>query len=186
MREIEPADQLSAIYRDLIENIRVTDDISFKLLGTVPLVSGIGSGGLSLLTMSGHHLNDLAVLGLSLVGCAVTIGLFRWELRNIQRCTWFISRAAKIEQRMFPSHEASQFNGFQPSKHLEAKELSDIKIASIWTRPWGKTQAEKLIYAVAIAAWLIPALVSIASLAPSLCPLRTTKPITVIHPPANW
>src|SRR5271169_2483923 len=102
--------QVSAIYRDLVENIRVTDDISFKLLGTVPLVSGIGSGGLSLLTMSGHPLNDFAVLGLSLIGCAITIGLFAWELRNIQRCTWFISRAAKIERQMFRNGEACQFN----------------------------------------------------------------------------
>lgn len=157
--------QVSAIYRDLIENIRVTDDISFKLLGTVPLASGIGSGGLSLLTASGHPLNEFAVLGLSLIGCAITIGLFKWELRNIQRCTWFISRAANIEQQMFPNGEACQFNGFLSKEHLSATKLTDIKLASIWTRRWGKTGAEKLIYSAAIAAWLIPAITSIASLA---------------------
>jgi hypothetical protein len=163
--EKAPDPQMSAIYRNLIENIRVTDDISFKLLGTVPLVSGIGSGGLSLLTMSGHRLNDFAVLGLSLIGCAITIGLFRWELRNIQRCTWFISRAANIERQMFPDGDACQFNGFLAEKHLKVKDLAEIKIALMWTGPWGKTRAEKLIYTAATAAWLIPALISVASLA---------------------
>jgi hypothetical protein len=50
--------QVSALYQDLIANIKVTDGNSFKLLGTVPLLSGIGSGALSLLLKSGLSLND--------------------------------------------------------------------------------------------------------------------------------
>ena len=158
-------DQVIALYHDLIANIKTTDDISFKLLGTVPLLSGIGSGALSLLLKSGHSLNDYTVLALSLVGCAITFGLYKWELRNIQRCAWFISRAAKIEQRLFRTDEACQFYGFGSDEHLNAKNLTSINIKSFWKLPWGKTRAEKLIYTAAITAWLIPAAVSAASLA---------------------
>ena len=157
--------QVGALYRDIIDNIKVTDDISFKLLGTVPLLSGIGSGALSLLVKSGHGLNDGAVLALSLVGCAITFGLYKWELRNIQRCSWFISRAAKIEQQLFRTDEVSQFYGFGDAKDLKAEKLASIEIKSFWKLRWGKTRAEKLIYSAAIAAWLIPAAVSVASLA---------------------
>lgn len=165
-----PDAQAVALYRDLVDNIKVTDDISFKLLGTVPLVSGIGSGALSLLETRGG-LNDFAVVTLSLVGCAITFGLFRWELRNIQKCNWFISRAAKIEELMFPGGEAQQFKGVASKRHLEAEEMTDISTAPIWgPRPlrdaWGKTQAEKLIYGAAIVAWLVPVAVTLASLFP--------------------
>jgi len=160
--------KLTALYQEIIANIKTTDDISFKLLGTVPLLSGIGSGALSLLLKSGHPLNDLTVLALSLVGCAITFGLYKWELRNIQRCSWFISRAAKIEQQLFRTDEACQFHGFDNDEHLNAKRLTGIKIRSFWKLSWGKTRAEKLIYSAAIAAWLIPAAVSAASLARQL------------------
>jgi hypothetical protein len=160
--------QLVALYRDLVENIRVTDDVSFKLLGTVPLLSGIGSGALSLLEKSGHSLNDVTVIALSFAGAVITLGLFKWELRNIQKCNWFISRAAKLEQRMFPSGEACQFNGFSPQEHWDAPNIQGIKSAPISKRPWGKTQSEKLIYITAIAAWFIPVVVSVASLASHL------------------
>ena len=157
-------ERLAALYQDIIANIKVTDDISFKLLGTVPLLSGVGSGALSLLLKSGHPLNDFAVLALSLVGCAITFGLYQWELRNIQRCAWFISRAARIERRLLPNYKACQFYGFDNNQHINAKRLKDIKVKPFWRLSWGKTQAEKLIYNAAIAAWLIPAIVSLASL----------------------
>jgi hypothetical protein len=162
-QDIDP--KLADLYKSLIENIKTTDDISFKLLGTVPLLSGVGSGALSLLLQSGQKLNGVSVLALSLVGCAITIGLFRWELRNIQRCAWFISRAAKIEQQIFPNDNVGQFKGFGSKDNLKAKELSDITLSKFWKWPGGKTQAEKLIYSAAIAAWLIPIAVSLASLA---------------------
>lgn len=160
--------QLLALYRLLVENIKVTDDVSFKLLGTVPLFSGIGSGALSLLEKSGHAVNEVTVIALSLAGAVITIGLFKWELRNIQKCSWFISRAANLERRIFPNGEACQFGGLSPKEHLAAADIRSIKNAPLSKRPWGKTQAEKLIYTAAIAAWFIPAVVSVASLASHL------------------
>lgn len=160
--------KLTVLYQEVIANIKVTDDISFKLLGTVPLLSGVGSGALSLLQRSGQKLNDYEVLALSLIGCAITFGLYKWELRNIQRCAWFISRAANIEKILFPNGDARQFCGFGNGEHLSRKRLRDIKIQSFDSfrkLSWGKTLAEKLIYTAAIIAWLIPAAVSLASLA---------------------
>ena len=40
------------IYKEICANIRATDDISFKLLGFVPVSSGIGAGALVLLEKS--------------------------------------------------------------------------------------------------------------------------------------
>jgi len=152
-------EQLVAIYKEICNNIRVTDETSFKLLGTVPLVSGIGSGALTILEKSGlwEGFIEPAVFGLSVLGALITIGLFRWELRNIQKCDWLISRAANFETTLFSDEEAHiQFSGMADSDHVRAKSIKDIKISSIFSFPWGKTQAEKLIYAAAIIAWFIP------------------------------
>ena len=87
------------LYKEICANIRDTDEISFKLLRIVPLSSGLGAGALVLLDKSGllEAFAAWAVIALSLLGAIVTIGLFRWERRNIKRCLWLISRAAIIE-----------------------------------------------------------------------------------------
>jgi len=60
------------------------------------------------------------------------------EMRNIQKCNWFIERAAALE-----AAGVTQYRGWSEQP-----------------RPgWGKTEAERLIYGTAIVAWLVPALV---------------------------
>ena len=150
-------DKMLDIYKDICNNIRVTDDISFKLLGIVPIASGIGSGALTVLEKSklldGHAAS--AVIGLSAFGALATLGLFRWELRNIQKCNWLISRAANFEAQIL-RHANLQFDGMARHEHLQAKSINEIRISSLFQTPWGKTQAEKLIYLVAIGAWMVP------------------------------
>lgn len=155
----KPDEHLLDIYKDVCSNIRITDETSFKLLSTVPIVSGLGSGALTLLEKDDFLKNfaDIAVVSLSLLGAVITIGLFRWELRNIQKCSWLISRAAILEDVLFPDNKLNlQFSGIG-QKNIDAQDIKEVKITSIFDTPWGKTQAEKLIYSAAIIVWLIPA-----------------------------
>jgi hypothetical protein len=157
------ADLLS-FYGGLVASIRASDEISFKLLGAVPLFAGLGSGALSMLEKSGHPPDAVAAITLSLVGCVFTVGLFRWELRNIQKCDWFISRAARLERQIFGGDGPHQFLGLAKAEYVDAARIEEIKLASMWHRQWGKTEAEKLVYWAAIVAWLIPAAIGAASL----------------------
>ena len=158
-------DRLVDIYKDISNNIRTTDDISFKLLGIVPFASGLSSGALTILEKSklleGYSASALA--GLSALGALVTLGLFRWELRNIQKCAWLISRAANFETQML-CKENLQFHGIAKQEHLSTKTMNEIHVSSLFDTPWGKTQAEKLVYLAAIGAWLVPLGIAIRKL----------------------
>lgn len=154
-----PPDKLLEIYKDICTNIRVTDEISFKLLGIVPLTSGVGAGALAILEKSqllaGY--SGLVVAGLSAVGALITLGLFHWELWNIKKCMWFIARATIIERQMRGQKDLQlQFDGMLTERELGAATLDSVPLASFFCRPWGKTQAETLVYRAAIGAWLVP------------------------------
>src|SRR5215467_10368451 len=85
------------VYRETCSNLRATDDISFKLMGIVPLLSGA-----TFLTffLKGEVVANAgsAVVTLSLFAALVRLGLFRWELRDIQTCIWLIERAKCLER----------------------------------------------------------------------------------------
>src|SRR5687767_7873534 len=121
-------------YSEIGTNVRVTDDISFKLLGLVPLVSG--SGILAIL-FQGEALWSPAIYFIALIGALVTFGLFRWELRNIQTCEWLRQRAADIESRtaLVQEHGIGHFLNRESAPAILGVEV-------------GKTEAEKLIYTV--------------------------------------
>jgi len=152
-----PPDKLLDIYKDIVNNIRVTDETSFKLLGIVPLASGVGSGALTILEKSKlvEGYSGFTVAGLSAVGVLVTLGLFRWELRNIRKCNWFIARAANFETQILHK-ENLQFAGMARQEDLSAKSMSEVRLSSLFDTAWGKTQAEKVVYLAAIGAWLVP------------------------------
>jgi hypothetical protein len=134
------------VYAETCSNIRATDDISFKLMGIVPVLSG---ATLLTLFIKGPipPENGRLVVALSLFAAMITLGLFRWELRNIQRCTWLLKRAEAMEEAMENNARKSLPN-LPPAPH-----------------GIGKTKAEKWVYSVTIFAWLsIPAVVSAGSL----------------------
>src|SRR5688500_9667686 len=86
-------------YGELCSNIRATDDLSFKLLGFVPLVSGAGIIGV-LSAKEELSLPSPAVVLVALFAATVTVALYGWERRNIQICIWLIARAADVEREM--------------------------------------------------------------------------------------
>lgn len=85
--QLDPA----MIYERVRAEIATTDDISFKLIGLVPLVSGAALLGLvfgekvpvlACAVASPSHATAVTIV--SLFAAAVTLGPFRWELRNVQ------------------------------------------------------------------------------------------------------
>lgn len=128
------------IYDQLCDDIRKTDDISFKLMGFVPLVSGTG---LLAILISDKRPDPAVLIILSLFAAAITLGLFRWELRNVQTCRWLIKCADKLEKK------ALEFEGLGKAYIPQPRSPQSI----------GKREAEKFIYSVTIVTWLIfPAL----------------------------
>ena len=163
----QPRDPSMDVYKEICASIRATDDVSLKLLAIVPLVAGFLSGALALwagkdaAAGSAKPALNLAVLALALAGAGITLGLMRWEMRNVQKCNWLISRAADHERRLL---------GIAPLEdprlgiHWDGWERPQPPLPSLFRRPWGKTQAEKLIYGTAVAVWLVPAALAIARL----------------------
>lgn len=123
------------IYSEIRTGVRETDAISFRLLGLVPLISGTALIGL--LLQSKALPPDLLML-LALFAAAITLGLFRWELRNVQTCAWLIKYAEALEM---DSLATKGLGGIARSRPAAPQGI-------------GKTEAEKLIYATTIAVWL--------------------------------
>ena len=122
-------------WQELCTHIRTTDEISFKLLGLVPLIS-IAAIGVTLL--KGAAFTPVLVL-LSLFAAAMTTAIWIWERRNIQTCLWLTERAAELERQPAGSTEPGHFYRF-PAQGPGGK---------------GKRSAEKFLYGVTIASWLL-------------------------------
>jgi hypothetical protein len=121
-------------YTNLCANIRFTDDVSFKLLGLVPLFSG---SGMLVAVMRSEYFWSPAIYAIAAFGALITLGLFRWELRNIQTCKWLIERGADSEK---------EGDATKPGQYYQ-RAKSPMQV--------GKTEAEKLIYGVTIFTWLL-------------------------------
>ena len=144
------------IYKEICNNIRVSDEISFKLLNIIPVLSGIGSTGLIYLEKSGFlaDYSGYVLTGFSICGGLITFGLYKWELRNVQKCNLLIKRAGDFESRLLRGVDSQQEQTIQFANFKE--DIKAQSVSSISDTPWGKTQAEKLIYSTAIAVWFIP------------------------------
>ena len=148
------------LYEQINANIRATDEISFKLLGLVPLVSGAALGTLVLKDASGigTRLSPALVTLFALFAAAVTLGLFRWELRNVQECSHLLGFARALARASLGNCGVTDAQQARP------------------TRPQriGKTEAEKIIYGATILAWLaLPPAVSAVSVSEPAAAART-------------
>jgi DNA-directed RNA polymerase subunit F len=132
------------LYDQLCENVRTTDDISFKLLGFVPLISGVG---ITVLLSTNTELSSLpVVIFVGLFGAVVTFGLYRWELRNIMTCNWLIHLGSEVEANRLKLTQGQFLNRAHPI---------------FFGRPFGKSEAEKIIYWAAIIAWILTPVVTL-------------------------
>jgi hypothetical protein len=133
-----PDDDARRLYEEICANVRTTDDISFKLLGLVPFVSG---AGVAILLSTNTDLSSLpTVVFVGLLGAVITYGLLRWELRNIQTCRHLIAVGEDLEKRL--GLPRGQFLGRPQAPIVRGRRV-------------GKTEAETLIYVASIVAWLL-------------------------------
>lgn len=124
------------LYEVLQAGIKETDEISFKLLGLVPLVNGTALVAAVLGLSSAHA---AAIVVLSLFGALVTLGFFWWELRNIGLCLWYIELAEHFEKAIL----------YQINVPLDLRKRPSAP-GNV-----GKRRAEKLIYSTVILSWLL-------------------------------
>jgi len=122
-------------WREICAQLRATDDISFKLLGFVPLFTVAAITGI-LLKVDAKL--SMPVVLACFVGSLSTLGFWIWERRNIQTCSWLRERGADLERRAFGHAYVGQFARFPKSP-----------------RGFGKTEGEKVVYAATLSAWLL-------------------------------
>ena len=90
--DLSPAVRL--IYDEISNSFHKVDDFQAKLLGFLPLASGTL---MSLLVGQDPKLHDAYVGVLGVFGALITLGLYCYELRGIQRCNILVRLGASIE-----------------------------------------------------------------------------------------
>ena len=87
-----------SLYAQLQQNHRATDDMSFKPLGVVPLTTLPSFAGVFLKeeTINWSPLYHL----FGALGAILVWGIFRWELRNIQKCMLYCELIDEMEAKM--------------------------------------------------------------------------------------
>lgn len=141
------------IYPEICANIKALDENSFKLLSFVPLVSG---SAIIVVLLKGEAGLSWITLLLSLVGAAVTFGLYRWEFRNIQICNWLQECADEIERNEFGAEKGKEQFAIRmqrtPPKfdNPDYDSLHKLFGISIYQRT-----AEHIIYWTTIIGWLL-------------------------------
>jgi hypothetical protein len=170
--ELSPSSKaptVDKVYAEISASVRTTDDISFKLLGLVPLISG---GGIFLLLDASKQPDWSPVtIFIALFGAVVTFAIYRWEVRNIQTCNWLIARGAELEELSWPREQSGvakgQFSNRDPEPRVlgwmskpDPKRKGPSRVLN-WKM--GKTDAERLLYTVTIVAWLLLPIIAAVS-----------------------
>lgn len=133
------------VYEQICANIRFTDEISFKLLGLVPLISG---ATIAAVLLKNETTWSPMIYILALFGALITLGLFHWELRNLKTCNFLLGCAEALDELKRDSKNPSP------------------KFIGNWGRA-GKAQAEKGIYSITVLSWIaLPWVASYAAQSP--------------------
>jgi len=93
--ELNP-ENLRSVYSEVCKSYHAIADFRAKLLALLPIASG--AGGLLILAEKDTVKDFLGPIGV--FGAAVTLGLFVYELRGIQRCKALIKTGKDIETVM--------------------------------------------------------------------------------------
>ena len=88
---------LLAEYTEVCKTYHAISDFRGKLLALLPIVSG---AGISLLISKNHSPDSSHLLAVGIFGVLVTLGLFFYELRGIQKCKSLIILGGKIESEL--------------------------------------------------------------------------------------
>lgn len=142
-------DDAKYLYDHICTNVRTTDEISLKLLGFVPLVSGVG---VTVLISTDTILSNFWLSFIvGVVGAVVTFGIYTWEVKNAETCVWLIELGGDLEFNVFGLTQG-QFLGRRDPHFLE-------RLNGGWKVR--KRRAERIVYAAAMVAWLALPLASL-------------------------
>jgi hypothetical protein len=144
-----------ALYQEICKKIKDTDAISFRLLGWVPLLSGLSI--LTLCSMS-ELLSFWLLMLTGIFGALISYFIFRWEKRNRQMNDTFRSYAEILEAKKIQlENDDLQFVVALagPYSLLRSKEKPRLWISLNQIQGWGKTEAESAIYGTTILFWLL-------------------------------
>lgn len=122
-----------AAYGEVCRTYLAVDDFRAKLLALLPIVSG--TGGILLLANKDTFVRYLGPIGV--FGVLVTLGLFCYELRGLQRCGKLVDVGLQLEQELQLKH--GQF-----LTGLEDKALGFI----------GATAAGLIVYLSVVLGWM--------------------------------
>lgn len=100
-------------YQQICASYHGITEFRGRLLTLLPLATG--TGVFLLLQQKPQNLKYLAPIGL--FGVVVTLGLFMYELRGIQRCHGLEDQGKTVEERLHLSLDEGQFRG-QPPRGL--------------------------------------------------------------------
>jgi hypothetical protein len=163
------APTVDRVYAEISASVRTTDDISFKLLGLVPLISG---GGIFLLLDASKQPDWSPVtIFIALFGAVATFAIYRWEVRNIQTCNWLIARGAELEELNWPEEKSGVAKGQFSNRDPEPRVLGWMSKpdpnrkgqSRVLNWKMGKTDAERLLYTLTIVAWLLLPIIAAVS-----------------------
>jgi hypothetical protein len=128
-------------YAEVCKTYHAIDDFRAKLLGFLPVVSGVGA--LALVNTNAETLTaSLSVLVFAGVfGALVTVGLFLYEVRGIRHCTFLIHQGAKLECEL-KLQGMGQFAHWDPDIRLRPMKVADFP------------RAAQVIYPTVFAAWV--------------------------------
>jgi hypothetical protein len=114
---------LRKMYEAVCTRHRAIDDFRGKLLALLPIASG--AAGLLILSNKDTTMTYLTAIGI--YGCAVTAGLFLYELRGINECGEVMGQAAQLEKELDVPPGTGQFRDQKPRP---ARELVGAEMAS--------------------------------------------------------
>ncbi len=127
---------LKAIYDQLCTSYHSVDDFRAKLLGFLPLVSGIAIFELLEKVESTDYLSAIGFFGV-----ITTLGLLIYELKGIQKCTGYIEFGFQIEKTILG----------KSSLHLG--HFGSLKTGHKITNAFTEPVASAFVYGAVIGAW---------------------------------
>jgi hypothetical protein len=136
------------IYDKCSEGYHRVDDFRAKLLGFLPLASGIAIFGALYVDPKSILSDNFPALGV--FGVLITLGLLIYEMKGIAKCTQFIFLGTLIENKIKDSRKRDTES---PGNFLTGyfTELSLRK--KIWGNIVTEPVASAIIYSTVIAAW---------------------------------
>src|SRR2546428_13233104 len=97
---------LQAAYEEICRSHLAITDFRGKLLGLLPLASGVGI--FLLLDNKAVNTKTTLIAAAGAFGVVVTIGLFFYELRGIAECRLLRERGAKLEKKLLIPRSCSR------------------------------------------------------------------------------